>query len=338
MSSLDSVLGAALDARRELIADLLASDTNCYRLFHGTVEGMPGVTVDRYGDVLLAQSFHSSLAPDVLTTMNAWYREHHPVFVDFIPNDRSQGGSRVGNALGAEAKAPAERERVVRELGVAYSFRARHRGQDPWLFLDLRAARRRVQQIARGKSLLNLFAYTCGVGVCAAVAGATRVLNVDFARSSLDVGRANAALNGVSDRVACLESDFFPAARQLAGLGLPKTRGSASARNIPRVDAETFDIVFLDPPPQSRSPFGVVDLVADYGAVFKPALLATREGGELICCNNVASVDVSEWVDALTRAMRRHGRTLRGVEIIQPEADFPSSDGRPPLKVAVMGV
>ena len=75
------------------------------------------------------------------------------------------------------------------------------------------------------------------------------------------------------------------------------------------------------------------DLVADYGAVFKPALLATREGGELICCNNVASVDAAEWIDALTHGMRRHGRTLRGVEIIRPEADFPSPDDRPPLKV-----
>ena len=95
MSELQSLLASALDARGELIAALLSSDTDCYRLFHGTVEGMPGVTVDRYGDALLVQSFHSSLAPDALTEMESWYRDSHPVFLDFIHNDRSQGGSRV---------------------------------------------------------------------------------------------------------------------------------------------------------------------------------------------------------------------------------------------------
>src|SRR4029079_11623229 len=86
---------------------------------------------------------------------------------------------------------------IVRELGVPYDARPRHRGQDPLLFLDLRVVRRRVLELARGRSVLNLFAYTCGVGVAAARAGAAEVWNVDFAASALDVGRRNAALSGV---------------------------------------------------------------------------------------------------------------------------------------------
>ena len=167
MSALASMLARALDARRELIAALTASDTDCYRLFHGTVEGVPGLVVDRYGDVLLVQSFHAPVGPDDLATLKAWYREAHPVFTDIVHNDRSGGRSRICNALDAQELIAAEQDRVIRELGVAYRFRARHRGQDPWLFLDLRAARRHVQSIARGESVLNLFAYTCGVGTCA---------------------------------------------------------------------------------------------------------------------------------------------------------------------------
>jgi len=338
VSDLIDSLARALTARADLLASLLASDTDCYRLFHGTVEGMPGLTVDRYGEVLLVQSFHEPLEAGALEAIEAWYRREHPLFARCVYNDRSAGNSRIANVLTAEAQMAAESQIDIRELGVRYAFRARHRGQDPWLFLDLRAARRQVQAVAAGKSVLNLFSYTCGVGVAAAVAGARRVLNVDFAASSLAVGRENAALNAVSDRLEFLESDYFPAARQLAGLDVPKGRRGQSLPPFTRVDAEAFDLVFLDPPRYAKSAFGVVDLVNDYGAVFKPALLATREGGTLIACNNVAGVDRDTWVAGLQGAVRRNGRTLHGLELITPDADFPSPDGRAPLKVAVLRI
>ncbi|MGB4343118.1 MAG: class I SAM-dependent methyltransferase [Moraxellaceae bacterium] len=338
MSDLINSLARALTARADLLASLLASDTNCYRLFHGTVEGMPGLTVDRYGDVLLVQSFHDPLEAVALEAIVDWYGREHPLFARCVYNDRSAANSRIANMLTAEAQQAAESQIAIRELGVRYAFRARHRGQDPWLFLDLRAARRKVQALAAGKSVLNLFSYTCGVGVAAAVAGARRVLNVDFAASSLAVGRENASLNAVSDRLEFLESDYFPAARQLAGLEVPKGRRGQNQPPFSRVSAEAFDLVFLDPPRYAKSAFGVVDLVNDYGAVFKPALLATREGGTLIACNNVASVDSDTWVTSLQGAVRRNGRTLHDLELITPDNDFPSPDGRAPLKVAVLRV
>lgn len=336
MSVLIDSLARALEARADLLPSLQVTDTDCYRLFHGTAEGVPGLTVDRYGEVLLVQSFHAPLDTIALVEMEDWYRRQHPLFARCVYNDRSAGNSRIANVLSAEAQMAAEALIEIRELGVRYQFRARHRGQDPWLFLDLRAARRQVQAMAAGKSVLNLFSYTCGVGVAAAVAGARSVLNVDFAASSLTVGRDNATLNAVSDRVEFLESDYFPAARQLATLEVPKGRRGQSLPPFTRVGPEQFDLVFLDPPRYAKSAFGVVDLVNDYGAVFKPALLATREGGTLIACNNVASVDRDTWVANLQGAVRRNGRTLQGLEFITPDADFPSPDGRPPLKVAVL--
>jgi len=338
LSVLSDALARALMARTDLLAALQASGTDCYRLFHGTAEGVPGLTVDRYGDVLLVQTFHAPLDAAVLASLEDWYRREHPLFVFCVYNDRSAGNSRIANPLGADAQAAAESLHEIRELAVRYAFRARHRGQDPWLFLDLRAARRQVQTVAAGQSVLNLFSYTCGVGVAAAVAGATRVLNVDFAASSLAIGRENAVLNAVNDRVSFLESDYFPAARQLAGLDVPKGRRGQSLPSFAKVGAESFGLVFLDPPRYAKSAFGVVDLVNDYGAVFKPALLATREGGTLIACNNVASVDKDSWVAGLQGAVRRNGRILHGLELIAPDADFPSPDGRPPLKAAMLHV
>jgi len=82
----------------------------------------------------------------------------------------------------------------------------------------------------------------------------------------------------------------------------------------------------------------VVDLVSDYPALFKPALLCTAEGGTLICTNNVAEVEREPWLDQLQRSATKAGRTIREVEWILPDADFPSSDGKPPLKVALLRV
>ena len=68
------------------------------------------------------------------------------------------------------------------------------------------------------------------------------------------------------------------------------------------------------------------------------ALLATEEGGTLICCNNVARVGREDWLDQLERSARKAGRPLRAAEWIIPEADFPSRDDNPPLKVLLLRV
>ena len=214
-------LDAALQARRDLITRLAAEQTDAYRLFHGTVEGKPGLTVDRYGSLILVQSFHGALAPAQLDALQAFYASAFPG-LDLVYNDRSPSNSRIANPLPADQQPMAESRREFSEMGVKYWVQARHGGQDPWLFLDLRAARRRVMAEAPGKSLLNVFAYTCGVGVAAAKAGARHVVNVDFAESSLAVGKDNAKLNELPIRVRFIKSDAFAALRQLSGIGQPK--------------------------------------------------------------------------------------------------------------------
>lgn len=336
-AALPDQLAAAFTARQPLLTQLHAEDTTAYRLFHGSVEGAPGLTVDRYGDLLLVQSFHSPLAAEALAELQAWYADALPGLLP-VYNDRSGANSRIGNLLAGEALAAAEAPREAAELGVRYRIRARHAGQDPWLFLDLRAARRRVMQEAAGKSLLNLFAYTCGVGIAAAKAGAAHVVNVDFAESSLEVGRENARLNALPIRPRFVKSDAFPAMRQLAGIGQPERVRGKRMPPFPRLEQRQFDCVFLDPPRYAKSPFGVVDLVNDYSALFKPALLCTAEGGSLVCCNNVAQVEREPWLDQLLRSARKAGREVREVEWIVPEADFPSPDGQPPLKTVLLRV
>ncbi|AOY01171.1 class I SAM-dependent rRNA methyltransferase [Jeongeupia sp. USM3] len=336
-SSLTDLLAAALDARGDLIAKLHAEKTDAYRLFHGSVEGEPGLTVDRYGDLILVQSFHEALEADELAAIETFYDRRYPG-LPLIWNDRSQPNSRIANKLSTEQLEIATEPRVAQEIGVNYRFQARHAGQDPWLFLDLRAGRRRVLQEAKGKNVLNLFAYTCGVGIAAAKAGASLVTNVDFAESSLLVGKENSRLNGLGHTLRYVQCDAFAALRQYSGLGQPRVVRGKRLPPFPKLEKTAFDLVFLDPPRYSKGIFGVVDLVNDYSALFKPALLSTAEGGTLVCCNNVASVDRDAWLDQMQRSAKKVDRTIRDVEWIAPEADFPSPDGKPPLKIALLRV
>lgn len=330
-------LAAAFEARAGLMDRLAAEDTNAYRLFHGSTEGCPGLTIDRYGSLLLVQSFHRPLEPGELAVIETFYAGRLPG-LDLVWNDRSQTNSRVGNPLSGEQQALAEAPREIREMGVSYRIQARHGGQDPWLFLDLRATRRRLMAEAAGKSLLNVFAYTCGAGIAAAKAGARFVVNVDFSESSLRVGKENARLNDLPVRPRFIKSDAFAAMRQLAGIGQPERVRGKRMPAFPKLEPQRFDLVLLDPPRYAKSPFGVVDLVHDYPSVFKPALLCVEPGGTLVCTNNVADVDRDAWQDQLQRSAAKAGRPLRDLEWLPPEADFPSPDGRPPLKVALLRV
>lgn len=335
MSSLDQALSAALDARQPLLAELHRQQTNCYRLFHGSQEGAPGLTADRYGAQLMVQSFHQTLERDALLTLHAQISERLGLDLQLVYNDRSGGNSRIDRRDAVYQPTPeALEDGVGREWGLNYRVRGRHPGQDPLLFLDLRNARGWIRANSAGKSVLNLFAYTCGVGLCAAAGGAREVLNLDFAEGNLAVGRENLALNpGLA--MDFVQSDYFPAIRQLAGLPITARRGH-QLPPYPRLRQRQFDLVLLDPPAWAKSAFGTVDLLRDYQSLLKPAILATAEGGALVCCNNLAKVALDDWRAQVLRCAEKLGRPVRDCEQIVPAADFPSRDGQPPLKTLVL--
>ena len=183
--------------------------------------------------------------------------------------------------------------------------------------------------------MLNLFAYTCGVGLSAAAGGAREVCNLDFAEGNLAVGRENGQLNPQLPSMEFVQSDYFPAIRQLAGLPITHRRGQKLPR-YPRLEQRQYDLVLLDPPAWAKSAFGTVDLLRDYQSLLKPALLATADNGVLICCNNLAKVSMEDWREQVLRCAEKAGRPVREWQVMTPGADFPSRDQQPPLKTLIL--
>lgn len=312
------LLQAAHERRRPLLEALEQEGTDCYRLFHGVAEGYPGLTVDRYGELLFVQTFRAPLGEEeraeIERTLACWGL---PVVFRHRP----------------DGPAPLSRPAGCRELGRQLTVRTHHPGLDPYLFLDLRVARRWLAQHHQG-SLLNLFAYTCAAGVVASGSGTS--LNVDFSQRHLEVGEHNARLNAIGpDRFETLCEDVLPVLRQLAGLPV---KGRGAQRPYERVDPRQFDTVFLDPPTWSRGPFGAVDIVRDYASLARPALAVTRPGGRLVATNHAPEVALEEWLVGLRRCALKWGRRIEGAEVLVPDSDFPSLDGSPPLKIAVLEV
>ena len=164
--------------------------------------------------------------------------------------------------------------------------------------------------------MLNLFAYTCGVGLSAAAGGAREVCNLDFAEGNLAVGRENGLLNPHLPTMQFVQSDYFPAIRQLAGLPIAQRRGQ-KLPSYQRLEQRQYDLVLLDPPAWAKSAFGTVDLLRDYQSLLKPALLTTAEDGVLICCNNLAKVSLDDWREQVLRCAeqdRPPGARLPGAD------------------------
>ncbi|MCI3947059.1 SAM-dependent methyltransferase [Pseudomonas syringae] len=336
MSSLNQALSAAFEHRQPLLAELHQQGTDCYRLFHGSQEGASGLTIDRYGPQLLVQSFHTRLERDALLGLHEQVNAHLGMETLLVYNDRSQGNSRVDRQDAVyKADDAALVDHVGHEWGLNYRVRGRHAGQDPLLFLDLRNTRGWVKRHSAGKSVLNLFAYTCGVGLSAAAGGASEVCNLDFAEGNLAVGRENGALNPQLPAMQFIQSDYFPAIRQLAGLPVAARRSQKLPSHV-KLDQRQYDLVLLDPPAWAKSAFGTVDLLRDYQSLLKPALLTTAEDGVLICCNNLAKVSLQDWREQVLRCATKAGRPVRDCQVIQPAEDFPSKDGQPPLKTLIL--
>jgi 23S rRNA (cytosine1962-C5)-methyltransferase len=215
-------LNIALSLRERLFSQ------PCYRLVHGEGDGLPGLVVDRFGEVLVVQLTTAGMERIREEILEALEKVIRPAAIVL----RNDGGLRRLEGLEdyVEVVRGSLPERLtIEENGTRFLVDPLG-GQKTGWFYDHRMNRRRMQDYVGGKRVLDVFSYVGAWGVQAAMAGALDVMCVDSSAAALDQAYENAALNGVEERLAMLEGDAFEAVKAL------------------REARERFDVVILDPP------------------------------------------------------------------------------------------
>jgi 23S rRNA (cytosine1962-C5)-methyltransferase len=207
-----------------------AKHTNALRLVHGESDGLPGVVVDRYADVLVAQFLSAGAERwrEAILDALAEATGCEAVFERSDAEVRKLEGlePRVGFARGnREAK-----RCPITEYGLNFRVDV-EQGQKTGFFLDQRENRQRVRALAAGRGVLDGFSYTGGFAIAALAGGAARVTALESSAPALEVARDNLAANPLdASRIEFVQADVF------AHLRVLRDRGAR------------FDLVVLDPP------------------------------------------------------------------------------------------
>lgn len=311
---------AALHRRRGLLAD---EATTAIRLVHGEADGLPGLFVDRWGDVLvatLACEAARTFAPAVYDVLRAALDPVGLHEQDHLTDLRKDGAPRDASLPSRTVfgEVPPERIEVLedgRRFGVEPTA-----GLTTGLYTDQRSNRRRCAERADGAVVANLFAHTGAFSVALAAAGARQVFAVDLGQRYLHWAAQNLERNG-------LDPEAHPGV-------------AADATEWLRREAPVLDGAILDPPSHARRRGrGARDWNArrDYADLVEAAARRMAPGGWMLCCVNSKGVRRSWLPDRVREGVQRAGRRLAGTEPAGPSADHPRLKGFPE-GVAFVGV
>jgi 23S rRNA (cytosine1962-C5)-methyltransferase len=295
--------------RRALaLRDDLVRGTTGYRLVHGENDGLPGVVADRYGDFVVLKLYSAGLTPHrghIVEALRLEARGLAGVFGrDEIPRDEeSDEAAPQGKVLwGAE---PPERIEID-EHGMKLLVDVR-RGQKTGLFLDQRENRKLVRDLSVGRGdVLNLFGYTGGFSVAAALGGAKHVVTIDVDRDAITLARENFRVNGLDPADHAFASeDAFEILKRYKAQG------------------RQFDLVVCDPPAFAKSQKAVEAAVAGYAALNRAALHVLAPGGLLVTASCSARVSPEQFQDAVKEAAYKTRIDLQLVEDRRQPPDHP---------------
>lgn len=260
---------------------------HCYRWVYGDSDGLPGVVIDRFGDVVVVQISSAAMEArkqDLLDAIEHVAKPKHIVF-------KNDGKQRAIERL------PSYVEQVRGTLtdGCApliendtHLLAPVLEGQKTGWFYDHRDNRAQLNKLVGNKRVLDVFSYVGGWGVQAAKHGASEVMCVDASAPVLEWVHQNAALNDVGERVSTLEGDAFEAMRQL------------------KAEGESFDVVIMDPPALIPRKKDIKAGLQAYHRLNKLALRLLNKDGLLVSAS--CSMHLSE--DALQDHLRVLAREL----------------------------
>lgn len=283
--------------------------SDAFRLIHAESDHIPGLIVDRYGDVLVLQS---------LTAGSEFWRE---AIADILLEE--SGAAAIYERSDADVRqleglAPRvgplrgdfpnnEHPVTISEYGLKFLVNIAS-GHKTGFYLDQRHNRRRVGQLAAGRDVLNCFCYTGGFSVHALAGGAKSVLSVDSSADALALGRENIALNQLpAEKADWLEGDVFELLRKF------------------RDQARSFDMIILDPPKFAATAAQAEKAARGYKDINLLAFKLLRPGGILVTFSCSGGVDAALFQKIVAGAALDAGADAQIVEYLSQGADHPVS-------------
>ena len=288
-------IGAAVQLRREVLK--LDEVGNAWRVFHSEGDGISGLVIDRYDDLLVVGFFSAGAFRHREWIFNA-LREIFPGcrFHSFADEHvQKQESFDYKDTLGTQ---PA----VISEYGV--KFRADPAGaHKTGFFADQRENREWLSRQVEGKSVLDLCCNTGGFAVYAAARGASEVIGVDIDQDVIQLAKGNAKLNNA--RPKFVQADIFPYLRDAANRG------------------EQYDVVILDPAKMTRDREQVIAALKKYLDMNKLALGVVKPGGLFATFSCTGLVSEEQFLDMLRRAAYFSGRTIQILKVAGAGPDHP---------------
>jgi 23S rRNA (cytosine1962-C5)-methyltransferase len=274
-----------------------------YRLAFGEADGLPGLVVDRYGDVLVVQISTAGMERHRDAIVEALTRLLSPRAVVL----RNDGSARALEGLPSYVEAvvgdlPEQVE--VREGGASFGVSVTE-GQKTGWFFDQAANRDRLTRYAPGKRVLDVFSYVGAWSVRAAMAGASAVTAVDSSERALEGVLENAARNGVGDRISVRRGDAFAVLKQL------------------KQEGQTFDVIVLDPPAFIKRRKDEKEGTLAYRRINEAALALLATDGILITASCSFHLSAESLLRVVQQAGRATGHSLQLLEQGHQGPDHP---------------
>jgi len=283
-------------------------DTSCCRILFGEADFMPGLTVDKFADVLVVESL--SLGMDRIKTKVL------ELLKDVLSKDgiqvrgiyeRSDSKERLKEGMERQSGfiGPAFDTNVeITENGLKMIVDVKN-GQKTGYFLDQKNNRAAIRKLCKGASVLDCFTHTGSFALNAAAAGASEVLGVDESETGILQAEENAKLNHMEDRVSFRIADVFELLPELEREG------------------KKFDVVILDPPAFTKSKATVKQAVKGYREINLRGMKLVKDGGFLVTCSCSHYMDEELFKKTIREAANGAHRRLRQAFFSTQAPDHP---------------
>ena len=304
----------AIDYRKTVMGD---DFSNC-RLIFGEADSFPGLTIDRFGDILVAQVLSLGIEKrkkmlfELLAKIFA--QDNQPIRGIYERNDVAirelEGMEQYKGFFPLEGyPIPDSTETTITENGITYAVDFEN-GQKTGFFLDQKYNRLAVAKLSRGKRVLDCFTHTGSFGLNAAKGGAEYVLSVDISESAGEMAQKNAKANGLDRKVEYLAANVFDL--------LPKLSEGEMINRYGK-----FDFIILDPPAFTKSRQTVESAMRGYKEINLRAMRLLPRGGYLATCSCSHFMTEQLFVKMLHQAAADAGVSLRQIEARQQSPDHP---------------